>query len=209
MVGFLLFTILIMPAIDLPDADLYFDPLYLPVSEADLLFEHLLHQTDWQEDRIKIFGKEYLQPRLTALYATNKNPYSYSGLTLQPAPFPEPILKIKNKLQNDFGIQFTTCLLNLYRNGEDSNGWHADNERELGKQPKIASISLGATRKFKLKHIYNKSLKHDIMLPHRSLLLMQGNTQHFWKHQIPKTKKLVGPRINLTFRIIKNDKQKI
>jgi alkylated DNA repair dioxygenase AlkB len=106
-------------------------------------------------------------------------------------------------VEDSVGTNFTTVLLNLYRDGKDSNGWHADNEKELGQNPIIASVSFGATRTFHLQHNSNKEWKQKIMLEHGSLLLMKGTTQHFWKHQVPKTAKPIGPRINLTFRIIK------
>jgi alkylated DNA repair dioxygenase AlkB len=110
---------------------------------------------------------------------------------------------IKTKIETKTKQQFTTCLCNLYRDGQDSNGWHADNEKELGQNPIIASVSFGAERLFKLKHRTDKTLKHDIVLQHGSLLIMQGKTQHHWLHQIPKTRKITSERINLTFRIIK------
>ena len=112
------------------------------------------------------------------------------------------IMFIKNEVETFCNTNFTTVLLNLYRDGKDSNGWHADNEKELGKNPFIASVSLGAERQFHLQHNTIKEANIKLGLEHGSLLLMNGETQHFWKHQIPKTSKIVGPRINLTFRII-------
>ncbi|MGG7036933.1 MAG: alpha-ketoglutarate-dependent dioxygenase AlkB family protein [Flavobacterium sp.] len=110
---------------------------------------------------------------------------------------------IKNEIEELTGEHFTTVLLNLYRDGKDSNGWHADDEKELGRNPVIASVSFGAERSFHLQHNLLKDQKLKITLEHGSLLLMKGSTQHFWKHQVPKTSKRVGARINLTFRIIK------
>jgi alkylated DNA repair dioxygenase AlkB len=109
---------------------------------------------------------------------------------------------IKEKVEDFMKVKFTTVLLNYYRDGNDSNGWHADNEKELGKNPIIASVSFGAKRVFQMKHNSIKEQKFKIELEHGSLLIMKGTTQHFWKHQIPKSTKNVGPRINLTFRII-------
>ena len=114
-----------------------------------------------------------------------------------------PIDSIKNEIEVICNENFTTVLLNYYRDGRDSNGWHADNEKELGQNPVIASISFGTERYFHLQHITIKEQKLKINLEHGSLLIMKGATQHFWKHQIPKTAKEIGPRINLTFRIIK------
>ena len=122
---------------------------------------------------------------------------------MQPLPFTSVLKEIKSMVETVSKETFTTVLLNLYRDGNDSNGWHSDNEKELGKNPVIASVSFGAERIFHLKHKENKGLKKSIMLQHGSLLIMKGATQEKWKHQIPKTKKTVNPRINLTFRTIK------
>ena len=119
---------------------------------------------------------------------------------MQPNPMSKSLLDIEQKLEAYTNETFTTVLLNLYRDGQDSNGWHADNEKELGVNPVIASVSLGASRFFHLKHNTDKSQKLKLELTHGSLLLMEGTTQHFWKHQIAKTAKAVAPRINLTFR---------
>jgi alkylated DNA repair dioxygenase AlkB len=186
----------------LKDADIfYMEEFYLPKTSAQL-FEELRQEIKWQQDDIKIFGKTYLQPRLTALYAENNKPYTYSNITMNPLPFLNALGRIKNDIETATTHKFTTCLANLYRTGSDSNGWHSDNEKELGNQPVIASLSLGETRKFQLKHKDDKSQRFNIDLPSGSLLIMKGNTQEFWKHQIPKTKKQVGKRINLTFRSI-------
>ncbi|MDQ7918554.1 alpha-ketoglutarate-dependent dioxygenase AlkB [Mesonia sp. MT50] len=187
----------------LPDADIFYESNFLETSKCDSLFKTLRTQIAWQQDDIKLFGKTYAQPRLTALFAENKKTYSYSGIKMEPKLFPEELLILRDQLKRATGIHFTTCLLNLYRDGQDSNGWHADNEKELGENPQIASISLGAPRFFKLKHNSLKEEKHKLLLENGSLLLMKGTTQHYWKHEIPKTKKHVGERINLTFRIIK------
>ncbi|SFD30425.1 2OG-Fe(II) oxygenase superfamily protein [Algibacter pectinivorans] len=121
---------------------------------------------------------------------------------MQPHPFNDDLLLIKSKIESHLKVKFTSCLANLYRDGNDSNGWHADNEKDLGKNPIIASVSFGAERVFNLKHKGDKSLKAKLNLQHGSLLLMQGSTQDNWLHQIPKTKKITEKRINLTFRII-------
>lgn len=189
--------------LNLPDSAISYHPNFLDATAANRYFDTLKHKTAWQQDDIKVFGKVYAQPRLTALYANNDKPYSYSNITMQPEVFTEELDILKQKIETIAECEFTTCLLNLYRNGQDSNGWHADNEKELGKNPIIASISLGADRFFHLKHNTIPGLKHKILLEHGSLLLMKGETQHFWKHQIPKTAKPIGERINLTFRIIK------
>ena len=187
----------------LKDAEIFYDEHFLSHNEASTYFDVLRKETDWQQDRIKVFGKVYDQPRLTALFAENENSYSYSNITMYPTPFSPTLLEIKSKIEKTLNQTFTTCLLNLYRNGQDSNGWHADNEKELGLNPMIASMSLGAERLFHMKHRTDKTQKLRLNLAHGSLLVMSGSTQHHWLHQIPKTKKNVGERINLTFRIIK------
>ncbi|MGC6526247.1 MAG: alpha-ketoglutarate-dependent dioxygenase AlkB family protein [Flavobacteriaceae bacterium] len=188
---------------ELKDGTISYDKNFLSSVEASRYFKVLRNETAWQQDQIKVFGKVYDQPRLTALFANNNFPYRYSNITMYPSPFSATLLEIKEKVEQQLKKQFTTCLLNLYRHGQDSNGWHADNEKELGKNPIIASVSLGAERMFHMKHRTEKSQKIKINLTHGSLLVMSGSTQHYWLHQIPKTKKHVEERINLTFRILK------
>ncbi len=190
-------------ALDLPDSNIQYYPNFISKEKADAFFEVFKKNIPWQQDNIKVFGKVYAQPRLTSLYGNNGRPYSYSNITMKPNQFTPQLLEIKKKIETITEEQFTTCLLNLYRDGNDSNGWHADNEKELGKNPVIASISLGQERFFHLKHRTKKELKHKLLLEHGSLLLMKGETQHHWLHQIPKTKKPIAERINLTFRVIK------
>ena len=188
---------------ELKDGEILYDRNFLSSVEASRYFKILRNETAWQQDQIKVFGKVYNQPRLTALYANNNFPYSYSNITMYPSPFSATLLEIKEKVEQQLKKEFTTCLLNLYRNGQDSNGWHSDDEKELGVNPIIASVSFGASRSFHMKHKTDKTQKLRLNLAHGSLLVMSGSTQHHWLHQIPKTKKNVGERINLTFRIIK------
>jgi alkylated DNA repair dioxygenase AlkB len=188
---------------NLPDAEIIYYPNFLSPEKANTLFEELLENTPWQQDEITVYGKRHLQPRLTSLYGNKEKPYSYSNIIMQPHHWTLALQKIKSLIENISEANFTTVLLNYYRNGNDGNGWHADNEKELGINPIIASLSLGAERKFQLKHNTDTSQKKNINLENGSLLLMKGTTQHFWKHQVPKTTKLINPRINLTFRMIK------
>ena len=188
----------------LPDSDIFYYRGFFNRIEADGLMRGLKENISWRQDDIRVFGKVYPQPRLTALYADNGKPYSYSNITMHPLAFTEDLLLIKNKIESVLpGTAFTTCLLNLYRNGRDSNGWHADDEAELGKNPVIASVSLGEERAFHFKHKDDPSLKHKMVLEHGSLLIMKGSTQHHWLHQVPKTARTIGERINLTFRVIR------
>jgi alkylated DNA repair dioxygenase AlkB len=185
---------------ELPDAVIRYYPSFLSNTEADAYFKTLQASTPWRNDPITIFGKTYPQPRMTSLHGHTTDPYGYSGIVMQPNPMNDTLLEIEKKLKAFSEEPFTTVLLNLYRDGKDSNGWHADDEPELGKNPVIASVSLGAERYFHLKHKTDKSQRLKFALGHGSLLLMEGSTQHFWKHQIAKTAREVGSRINLTFR---------
>lgn len=189
--------------LDLPDAEIIYYPQLFVKEQADTIYYELLKEIAWQQDNITVYGKTHPQPRLTALYGNDGKPYSYSNITMQPKPWNSLLQKIKYYIEASTECQFTTVLLNQYRDGKDSNGWHADNEKELGTNPIIASLSLGAERVFQLKHNTISEAKKNIILEHGSLLLMKGSTQHFWKHQIPKTTKPIGNRINLTFRSIK------
>ncbi len=189
--------------LQLPGANVTYYPDFLTPEEASHYYNILYKETPWRQDDIKVFGKVHPQPRLTALYATNNLPYSYSNITMHPLAFTFALSEIKKKVESLVNAEFTTCLLNLYRHGKDSNGWHADDEKELGKNPTIASVSLGASRVFKFRDKKVKSSVHTMSLEHGSLLLMKDETQHNWQHQIPKTSKFVEPRINLTFRVIK------
>lgn len=189
--------------LNLPDAEVIYYPHFFDKEEADSIYAELLNEIPWQQDDISVFGKTYPQPRLTALFGNEGKSYSYSNIKMQPHVWNLLLQKIKSKVESVSDTNFTTVLLNYYRDGKDSNGWHADNEKELGTNPIIASVSFGAERTFQFKHNSYKDQKKSIILEHASLLLMKGTTQHFWKHQIPKTSKPVGPRINLTFRVIK------
>jgi len=188
--------------LNLPNAEIIYYPHFFDKKEADVIFAELKKDIPWQQDDICVYGKIHPQPRLTALFGNEGKSYSYSNIKMQPHPWNPLLQKIKSKIESASDTNFTTVLLNQYRDGKDSNGWHADNEKELGINPIIASVSFGAERVFQLKHNSIPNLKQNILLEHGSLLLMKGSTQHFWKHQIPKTSKPIGERINLTFRII-------
>lgn len=188
--------------ISIDNGSLEYIPAFISLQNSELLFNELLHKTPWNQGKITIFGKKYATPRLEAFYAENGLNYAYSGQQLIVHPFTNELEKLKNLLEEFTGQKFNSVLINLYRNGNDSNGWHADNERELGNNPFIASISLGTERRFDFQHIKSKE-KKSIILENGSLLLMGEEIQHHWKHQIAKTKKVHSPRINLTFRLIK------
>ena len=188
---------------DLPNAEISYFPNFFDKATADRIYAELQKDILWQQDDIRVYGKIYPQPRLTALYGNEGLSYSYSNIKMQPHPWSLLLQKIKAKVEQVAMANFSTVLLNYYRDGKDSNGWHADNEKELGLNPIIGSLTFGAERVFQLKHNTQKEQKKSIVLEHGSLLLMKGTTQHFWKHQIPKTSKTIDSRINLTFRMIK------
>jgi len=188
--------------LNLPNAKLKFYPNFLDHIQSDNLFKELLETVEWRHDKIKVFGKVYNQPRLTALYGKTGKPYNYSGITMFPYEFNDTLKALNTSINNISNHTFNTILLNLYRDGSDSNGWHADNEKELGENPIIASLSLGASRYFHFKHRTLKKHRYKILLANGSLLIMSKEMQHYWLHQIPKTKKHKEPRINLTFRYI-------
>ncbi|WP_299818805.1 alpha-ketoglutarate-dependent dioxygenase AlkB [uncultured Pontibacter sp.] len=190
-----------MPMVRLPfpDAEVYFEPHFFTEEESDLYFKELMGEVNWQQESIKMFGKELPMPRLTAWYGDKG--YTYSGLHNKPQPWLPVLLQLKEKVEQASGHTYNSVLLNLYRSGQDSMGWHSDDEAALGQEPSIASLNFGGERKFSFKHKYRKDTKpQSINLSHGSLLLMQGPTQHYWLHHVPKTARAVEPRINLTFR---------
>ena len=187
--------------IELEDTHLLYLPFFLSSAEADDWFTFLINKVNFQSGEIKLFGKTYAKPRLEAFYAENELTYSYSGKQMKTQPFIDEIEELKKRIQSLSDLDFNAVLINLYRNGMDSNGWHADDEKELGEDPCIASISLGAERIFELKHNQTKK-KIKLKLEHGSLLCMMQGSQKFWKHQLPKDKSINEPRINLTFRKI-------
>lgn len=182
----------------------YWDRIF-STEEAGVFFNQLRTGIQWAQRPISIFGKEILQPRLTAFYGDQERNYTYSSKTMEPLAWTEILIKIKDRVEEKSGIRFTSALLNFYRNGRDSMGWHRDNEKELGKNPVIASVSFGADREFRLREYQKKKDQLRIRLNQGSLLLMKGECQHRWEHCLPKTKMNNvenDERINITFRII-------
>jgi alkylated DNA repair dioxygenase AlkB len=177
---------------------LLYDPAHIPPADADGLFARLRDTAPWEQSGRP--GRPF--PRLTAWYADSGLTYSYSGVTHQAVPWTPELLVVKQRAAAAAGTTWNSLLLNLYRDGRDSIGFHADDEPELGINPVIGSISLGAERRFVLKHpASGESLEFN--LPNGSLLVMGGTTQHHWRHGVPKTRRPVGPRINMTFRFIR------
>jgi alkylated DNA repair dioxygenase AlkB len=169
----------------------------------DELLRELVDTTAWRQEKVTLFGKSHLQPRLSAWYSSKELNYSYSGITLESRPWNQLLLKLKSRIEAMVGHHFNSLLLNYYRNHRDAMGMHSDDEIELGKQPVIASLSLGEERTFLLKHKYRRDLDTvKLPLPSGSLLLMKGDTQNYWKHGINREIHPCGPRLNLTFRKI-------
>lgn len=180
---------------------IYF-PNFLDREKANAFLEAFKTNIDWKQESMNMYGKQVNFPRLTAWYGDNDKPYSFSGITLNPHPWTSELLEIKKLIEPICGVSFNSVLLNLYRNGEDSISWHTDAEKELGQNPLIASVNFGAERRFQLRHNDTKETI-EIILKHGSLLVMKGELQHYWKHQVPKQKNIQRERVNLTFRVIK------
>ncbi len=186
-------------SIPVPDGELALLPaLALPLPTAELL-ERLIRETDWRAESIVLFGKRHPQPRLSAWHG--ERGYTYSGLRLDPAPFTPLLERLRGAVQEATGGHFNSVLLNYYRDGRDSMGMHSDDEPELGPEPLIASLSLGQTRDFILRHKHSGQTLR-LALPDGSLLVMGGRLQRNWRHGINKSARPLGPRVNLTFRRI-------
>lgn len=195
-----------LETLHLPGAELQFLPALFTAEEADALLHPLLHDTPWRQDTLLLYGKPTAVPRLQAWYGDAGSHYRYSGLRLHPLPWTSTLLHIKTRVeQHSAGTVFNSVLLNCYRHERDSVSWHSDDEPELGTAPVIASVSLGAPRLFQLRHRQQRHLKYHLTLPHGSLLLMRGNTQHHWQHQLPKSRVPTPARVNLTFRTVRTE----
>jgi alkylated DNA repair dioxygenase AlkB len=168
--------------------------------EAATFLQHLMNELQWQQESILIFGKEVLSPRLQCFYGDHAVSYRYSGKTFHAQQWPELLLVLKRKIESITHKRFNGVLCNLYRTGQDSMGWHSDDEKELGETPVIASFSLGETRTFAIRR--KKATKQLFRLPleHNSLLVMSEHCQKLYQHSVSKTKSSINPRINLTFR---------
>ena len=189
--------------IDIPDGELFYAPDFLAPADAVFLLKTLTADIAWEQHHVKIFGKEMLAPRLSAWYGDADATYAYSGFCHAPLAWTAPLKGLKKRVESAASTAFNSVLLNHYRDGRDSMGWHSDDEPELGPAPSIASLSLGSERRFILRHKKRKDLDTvELPLKHGSLLVMSGPTQSFWKHQIPKTQRSVPSRLNLTFRRI-------
>jgi alkylated DNA repair dioxygenase AlkB len=187
--------------VELPDADLRFAPGWLSTDDADALFARLQQAIPWECHRIRMFGREVDSPRLSCWIGDADAAYTYSRTRFEPQPWPDALQPLRERLRETLGVAFNSVLANLYRDGRDRMGWHSDDEPELGPRPVIASVSLGATRRFSLKPKAGGASR-ALDLPHGSLLVMAGDTQTAWRHALVGTSRPVDPRINLTFRRI-------
>jgi alkylated DNA repair dioxygenase AlkB len=183
-------------------AGIRFVPAYLDIREADGLFDSLKSLPGWRQDHIRVYGKTHPLPRLHRWFTDSNEPYRWSGISMHPEPFPEFLDDVRCRLAEESGVHFNTALGNFYRDGRDGVSWHSDDEPELGTDPVIASLSLGATRRFLMRKKLDHSQCLEFDLTHGSLLWMSGDTQIVWQHSIPKTSRTVESRINLTFRAI-------
>jgi alkylated DNA repair dioxygenase AlkB len=185
--------------------ELLYLPAFLSKEMSDGLFSSLIQNVPWKQEPVRIFGRMLMQPRLTASYADAGISYGYSGITLKTLEWTEELLAIKKLVEKDAGQTFNTALLNYYRNGSDSMGWHRDNERQLGPEPAIASVTLGAERKFQLRNYETKKDTITLLPAHGSLIIMRGVSQQHWEHRLPKDPRVGEARINITFREIIQD----
>tara|TARA_B100000405_G_C16647257_1_gene397143 strand:+ start:289 stop:885 length:597 start_codon:yes stop_codon:yes gene_type:complete len=189
-----------LPPVPLAEADTMLYPRHL--ADAEDLFLHLHDDLPWRQEYLTLFGKRIAQPRLS-LYQGDV-PYTYSGLTLAASPWHPVLADLRDRCAELAGTPFNTVLANLYRDGADSMDWHADDEAELGAEPVIASVSLGAPRRFQMRRKDKTGKAHCLTLGGGDVLIMGPTSQVHWLHRVPKTKTIVGPRINLTFRRVVN-----
>lgn len=189
--------------IDLPNASIFLKRRFIESHHSKTLFDKLKSNIHWKQPNVKVFGKIYPTPRLVAWYGDTGIRYKYSGLVHKAETWNTELYSLKKDLNLLIPeSNFNSVLLNYYRNGDDKMGWHADNEKELGLRPVIASLNIGATRRFDLRQKNDKNQKQSIYLENGDLLIMADETQEYWHHQVPKEKKVQCERINLTFRKI-------
>jgi len=188
--------------VEIRDGNYVHIPNFYSTEKADFYMDSFKNRIVWKQESMFLYGKEVNFPRLTAWYGDNDKSYSFSGITLQPLGWTDELDVIKSDIESFSQCSFNSVLLNRYRDGNDSISWHTDAEKELGRNPIIGSVNFGTERVFQLRHIHTKE-RIDIPLKHGSLLIMGGSIQHFWQHQVPKSKKVNQERINLTFRVIK------
>ncbi|WDS35650.1 alpha-ketoglutarate-dependent dioxygenase AlkB [Pseudoxanthomonas sp.] len=182
--------------------DVLLSPAWLDAACHAEQFTRVHQSIDWHTHRIRMFGRWVDSPRLSCWIGDPGASYRYSGRTFAPHPWPGALVPLRERLRGELGVDFNSVLANLYRDGRDAMGWHSDDEPELGPEPVIASVSLGAARRFVLRRRDDHAVRRELLLEPGSLLVMRGSSQRDWQHALARTAKPVGPRINLTFRRI-------
>jgi alkylated DNA repair dioxygenase AlkB len=189
-----------LQSLPLTGADLRYAEHAWPAPEADALFDALHAEIPWQQHRLHLFGREVPAPRLSCWIGDADAAYTYSRARFEPLPWTPTVARLRDELAARYGFAFNSVLANLYRDGRDSTGWHSDDEPELGARPVIASLSFGVVRTFRLRARTPGAKAFSIDLAHGSLLVMAGDTQAAYQHELPKRVAVLAPRINLTFR---------
>lgn len=191
-----------MQPVPIRDGSLQLDTCFLGPAQADALYQQLSQQLNWRQDSIRLFGRQVKIPRLQVFQGEPGIRYRYSGLTLETEVWHPAVERLRQQIEQISEQTFNSVLINYYRNGQDGMGWHSDDEPELGQNPTIASLTLGQPRRFLLRHRSEKPIpQQELLLGNGSLLIMSGQLQHYWQHSIPKSKRVLRGRINLTFRL--------
>lgn len=191
------------PLLDLPQAQLQYLRRWVDAATADRWLQALIAETPWAQPQVRLYGRSFTVPRLVAWYGDAQARYRYSGLVHEPLPWTPLLAEVRQRVELEVGEPLNGVLLNFYRDGQDAMGWHSDDEPELGPEPLVVSLNLGATRRFDLRRVGSSRIEHSLDLQHGSLLVMSGPTQHHWQHQVARTRKVLTPRLNLTFRQIR------
>lgn len=191
-----------LPNSGLPHDLVDYRPGVFSPSESKMLLEKFIQEIPWQQRSQLMYGKEVITPRLTAWFGDSGIDYSLTGKSQQPLPWTDELLMIKNRIEPFSGAKFDSVLLNYYRDGNDSVSWHTDNDGVPGKNWIVASVSFGQTRVFDFRHKDDHSFKYSVVLENGSYLLMKGGFQEQWQHRVPKSKTILKPRVNLTFRVL-------
>lgn len=194
-------------SLDWSDGQLQYLPQWVDAGMAEQWLRELLVRTPWTQPQLTLYGRTVAVPRQVAWYGDADARYRYSGHTHVPLPWTPLLSEIRQRLEEQVGQPLNGVLLNLYRDGRDAMGWHSDDEAALGPDPMVVSLSLGAARRLDFRRKGGSRIEHSIQLEHGSLLVMSGSTQHHWQHQIARTRKVTEPRLNLTFRLIRNESE--
>ncbi|MCF0069816.1 alpha-ketoglutarate-dependent dioxygenase AlkB [Dyadobacter sp. CY261] len=190
-------------ALQFPEDLLEYYPGFVSPEESAEYMQKWIGGVSWRQQAMQMYGKKVLAPRLMAWFGDTDKSYTFSGTRFEPYAWTTELANLKRRIEEKTDFTFNSVLLNYYRDGNDSVAWHGDNEYELGRNPVIASVSLGQERRFEFRYRPDNSRKYGLTLENGSLLIMKGDLQHTWEHRVPKSKTLNGPRINLTFRTIR------